>query len=159
MQHKRRLLKIECQSKSKVEENSLQLIKHLQLICCRFFFFFQAEDGIRDLTVTGVQTCALPICGVAAALSVRGLRRRSNFYVPVLIIALGYLAAALALGLAGNWSVAEIGLRGVWGAANGLGAAGLSCFLLPLAESVTGITTDLTPLERSARSRPLVRRP
>src|SRR2546430_9540033 len=29
---------------------------------CLFFFFFQAEDGIRDLTVTGVQTCALPIC-------------------------------------------------------------------------------------------------
>src|SRR2546430_10634618 len=28
-----------------------------------FFFFFQAEDGIRDLTVTGVQTCALPIFG------------------------------------------------------------------------------------------------
>src|SRR5204863_3373052 len=27
-----------------------------------FFFFFQAEDGIRDLYVTGVQTCALPIC-------------------------------------------------------------------------------------------------
>src|SRR5256886_4085694 len=26
-------------------------------------FFFQAEGGIRDLTVTGVQTCALPICG------------------------------------------------------------------------------------------------
>src|SRR3712207_7988119 len=30
---------------------------------CRFvFFFFQAEDGIRDIGVTGVQTCALPIC-------------------------------------------------------------------------------------------------
>src|SRR2546430_9829707 len=28
----------------------------------RLCFFFQAEDGIRDLTVTGVQTCALPIC-------------------------------------------------------------------------------------------------
>src|SRR5256885_11104415 len=28
----------------------------------RFFFFFQAEDGIRDYKVTGVQTCALPIC-------------------------------------------------------------------------------------------------
>src|SRR5688500_20412312 len=26
-------------------------------------FFFQAEDGIRDYKVTGVQTCALPICG------------------------------------------------------------------------------------------------
>src|SRR5688572_31146273 len=29
------------------------------MVC--FSFFFQAEDGIRDLTVTGVQTCALPI--------------------------------------------------------------------------------------------------
>src|SRR2546422_6905415 len=28
---------------------------------CLFFFFFQAEDGIRDVAVTGVQTCALPI--------------------------------------------------------------------------------------------------
>src|SRR5256886_8666406 len=33
------------------------------VVCCAVvFFFFQAEDGIRDLTVTGVQTCALPIC-------------------------------------------------------------------------------------------------
>src|SRR3989440_7968418 len=34
------------------------------MVCfsCFFFFFFQAEDGIRDLIVTGVQTCALPIC-------------------------------------------------------------------------------------------------
>src|SRR2546430_15386374 len=45
-----------------------------------FFFFFQAEDGIRDLTVTGVQTCALPI-SVAAVLGAiigieRELRRR-----------------------------------------------------------------------------------
>src|SRR5207302_8205849 len=31
-----------------------------------FFFFFQAEDGIRDFHVTGVQTCALPICPFAA---------------------------------------------------------------------------------------------
>src|SRR5256886_7568703 len=39
-----------------------------------FFFFFQAEDGIRDLTVTGVQTCALPIysfIGFGDALEVR----------------------------------------------------------------------------------------
>src|SRR5256885_6246364 len=39
-----------------------------------FFFFFQAEDGIRDYKVTGVQTCALPIFlwtdhGIAGALS------------------------------------------------------------------------------------------
>src|SRR2546430_10831298 len=33
---------------------------------CEIFFFFQAEDGIRDLTVTGVQTCALPIFAAEA---------------------------------------------------------------------------------------------
>src|SRR2546430_12717206 len=34
-------------------------------------FFFQAEDGIRDLTVTGVQTCALPILRLGHALALR----------------------------------------------------------------------------------------
>src|SRR5690554_7314657 len=34
----------------------------------RAFFFFQAEDGIRDADVTGVQTCALPISAAACAL-------------------------------------------------------------------------------------------
>src|SRR5260221_2414788 len=37
----------------------------LTLYCDRvFFFFLQAEDGIRDHCVTGVQTCALPICDI-----------------------------------------------------------------------------------------------
>src|SRR3989475_9698470 len=36
----------------------------MKLIRISLFFFFQAEDGIRDLTVTGVQTCALPISSV-----------------------------------------------------------------------------------------------
>src|SRR5947209_9621722 len=35
------------------------------VLFCRFFF--QAEDGIRDIGVTGVQTCALPICSSSAA--------------------------------------------------------------------------------------------
>src|SRR2546422_1992634 len=34
----------------------------VSLLLIFFFFFFQAEDGIRDVAVTGVQTCALPIC-------------------------------------------------------------------------------------------------
>src|SRR5256885_5032174 len=43
-------------------------------VCVRFcFFFFQAEDGIRDYKVTGVQTCALPILFLARArLRMRG---------------------------------------------------------------------------------------
>src|SRR2546430_3046380 len=63
-----------------------------------FFFFFQAEDGIRDLTVTGVQTCALPISylwatedtiygrfgyGLASySIEVDLPRERSAFYAP-----------------------------------------------------------------------------
>src|SRR2546426_7177686 len=40
-----------------------------------FFFFFQAEDGIRDYKVTGVQTCALPI-------STRSCSRRRPRWAP-----------------------------------------------------------------------------
>src|SRR5256886_5420456 len=39
-----------------------------------FFFFFQAEDGIRDLTVTGVQTCALPISDAQSGRTGTGAR-------------------------------------------------------------------------------------
>src|SRR5256886_5053878 len=41
--------------------DSLQVPARLSQCSELFIFFFQAEDGIRDLTVTGVQTCALPI--------------------------------------------------------------------------------------------------
>src|SRR5690554_7435639 len=40
---------------------SLPFISTRVLFAIFFFFFFQAEDGIRDADVTGVQTCALPI--------------------------------------------------------------------------------------------------
>src|SRR5438105_6376932 len=42
------------------------------------FFFFQAEDGIRDPLVTGVQTCALPIFRVPALLERVGLADRAR---------------------------------------------------------------------------------
>src|SRR5262249_59029626 len=52
----------------------LVLVSSPLFVLCGFslFFFFQAEDGIRDWSVTGVQTCALPIsngsriCGCVA---------------------------------------------------------------------------------------------
>src|SRR2546426_4061530 len=43
--------------------------------------------------------------GVTAALSVKTLRSRSNFYAPALIIAAGYLSGALALGLSSGWAI------------------------------------------------------
>src|SRR5215471_10530872 len=42
-------------------EGNISLAQLLPFILHFLFFFFQAEDGIRDLYVTGVQTCALPI--------------------------------------------------------------------------------------------------
>src|SRR3712207_8344438 len=46
-----------------------------------FFFFFQAEDGIRDIGVTGVQTCALPIFGEGETCSGDPARRIGNEFV------------------------------------------------------------------------------
>src|SRR5947207_11359843 len=40
------------------------------------FFFFQAEDGIRDHCVTGVQTCALPICCRSINMAARAVRKK-----------------------------------------------------------------------------------
>src|SRR5262249_56987596 len=49
----------------------------LSFFYCMFFFFFQAEDGIRDWSVTGVQTCALPICSISPSTGNRsGTRSR-----------------------------------------------------------------------------------
>src|SRR5437762_4966690 len=45
------------------------------------FFFFQAEDGIRDTSVTGVQTCALPICV--------GRRRQETEVAPTPVLGVG----------------------------------------------------------------------
>src|SRR3712207_7607839 len=45
---------------------------------CREVFFFQAEDGIRDIGVTGVQTCALPISPCCCGLSAPGGATRGH---------------------------------------------------------------------------------
>src|SRR2546428_12266047 len=53
-----------------------------------FFFFFQAEDGIRDLIVTGVQTCALPILILIGLFLVqsRGTARIGAVFGPVMLV-------------------------------------------------------------------------
>src|SRR5438034_7941091 len=54
-----------------------------------FFFFFQAEDGIRDHCVTGVQTCALPI-SVQPQLDVVGGARKGRV-IPFLLVLFGLI--------------------------------------------------------------------
>src|SRR2546427_9615722 len=58
-------------------------------------FFFQAEDGIRDLTVTGVQTCALPISDAERCLRLaqRDFERARQLYEPIV----GFSNASVAL--------------------------------------------------------------
>src|SRR3712207_9024838 len=54
-----------------------------------FFFFFQAEDGIRDIGVTGVQTCALPILNpflIALSVTEDIHRRLMGFFMCALSI-------------------------------------------------------------------------
>src|SRR5688572_31402322 len=60
----------------------LNIIVYLLFDFNFFFFFFQAEDGIRDLTVTGVQTCALPISGVTVSATTRDAVRATTYAKP-----------------------------------------------------------------------------
>src|SRR5690625_5159253 len=50
-------------------------------------FFFQAQDGIRDGHVTGVQTCALPICVVAGVLVEPTVPAALQPYLPIAVVA------------------------------------------------------------------------
>src|SRR2546429_217529 len=58
-----------CTGEGVIEYVMLAVVGWLVVAVCVVvvcFFFFQAEDGIRDVAVTGVQTCALPISGIMA---------------------------------------------------------------------------------------------
>ena len=96
--------------------------------------------------------------GVPAALSVRSLRRRSQLSTAVLWAGAGYLLGAVALGLSGGWPLMGILSSAGLGLGIGLVSAGLIYALLPPAERLSQITTDLTLLELSDPSQPLLRR-
>src|SRR2546430_4049832 len=78
---------------------STMLFMSSTIVSVSCFFFFQAEDGIRDLTVTGVQTCALPICDVAATKLRLHLAKRLEVGAHALEV--GVEGAAVGLRLAG----------------------------------------------------------
>src|SRR5262249_59966700 len=71
------------------------------------FFFFQAEDGIRDWSVTGVQTCALPI------FQPRGLVITRNAQRLVQLLAIGKAPAAVGLPEVGRVGQAGLGVLGL----------------------------------------------
>src|SRR5258707_8704624 len=96
-----------------------------------FLFFFQAEDGIRDIGVTGVQTCALPISGLVYSGCVMGilgahelghfLQARRNgvpaslpFFIPFPISPFGTMGAVIVQqsGVADRKSMFDIAITG-----------------------------------------------
>src|SRR3989475_2350773 len=90
--------------------------------CVRYFFFFQAEDGIRDLTVTGVQTCALPISHPAVyALEQIDLIKRLCAKYPR-DLAMAYSAADVERNFAAGKISCLIGIEGGHAIENSLGA-------------------------------------
>src|SRR5262249_59293907 len=74
----------------------------------RLFFFFEAEDGIRDWSVTGVQTCALPIWPGPALLRPGRVHRAASLAVPEDAVAAGPLDQAVAVPDAADVAAGEL---------------------------------------------------
>lgn len=98
------------------------------------------------------------IGGVASAMGVRGVRRRSELLVTVLIVAGAFALGAFSVGLRLGWSPAEMGESALRGAINAVISSSLVIITLPIFESIGRLTTDVTLLELSDPSRPLLRR-
>ncbi len=96
--------------------------------------------------------------GVAASVSVRGMRRRAQFLGSVLIVIAAFVVAEAAVGLRSGWNWSEVGTASLWGTSNAVVSAAVAFVLLPVFEVATKVTTDLTLLELSDPNRPLVRR-
>src|SRR5256886_7123221 len=114
------------------------------------FFFFQAEDGIRDLTVTGVQTCALPICalsGFAELLRQRRVELAVNCAaaVPEIRVDPMRLEQALTEIVSNALDAMPDGGRLEIGARAQDGAAGATGVMLEIADSGRGIPPEILP--------------
>lgn len=96
--------------------------------------------------------------GVAAALSMRVVRRRSQVLTSAIAITLAYALATFTYGLMAGWPPADMLRSAAVGAIVALVSTSVAMMLLPLAEWLTRITTDLRLLELADPTRPLLKR-
>lgn len=98
------------------------------------------------------------IGGVAAALGMRFVRSRRHLYLTIGVVAGAYTLTALTMGLSSGWGGDLIVTTAITGSMVALSSASFALLMVPLAESATRITTDLTLLELSDLRRPLLQR-
>jgi putative nucleotidyltransferase with HDIG domain len=96
--------------------------------------------------------------GAVAAVCVGEIRRRNQSYHWILAIAAAYMVSAVAIGLTLDLPSREIMVSAGFGVINAVACVLLAVALLPIAETFTGIETDLTLLEWSDLNRPLMQR-
>jgi putative nucleotidyltransferase with HDIG domain len=112
-----------------------------------------SQWALRDTNVLFITL----LSGAAAAVGTRAARRRKALYLTIGATILAYALSALTLGLLHGWSGIQIEWSMFRGAVTALGSASMSLLLLPVAESATRVTTDITLLEHSDLQRPLLR--
>lgn len=98
------------------------------------------------------------LAGIAAIASATGVRRRRDFYRPMLVVAIAYMVAIGAMGLVdgARWDV--LLRRSLWGVVSGFGSVLVVTILLPLLETIFSATTDMRLLELADLNRPILRR-
>ncbi|HXF58819.1 MAG TPA: HDIG domain-containing protein, partial [Candidatus Saccharimonadales bacterium] len=98
------------------------------------------------------------LAGIAAIATASGVRRRRDFYLPMLIVAIAYAFAIGAMGLVDGAQWMILLRRMAWGVVAGFGSVLLVTLLLPLLESLFSVTTDITLLELADLNRPILRK-
>jgi hypothetical protein len=96
--------------------------------------------------------------GVAGAIGIRVVRRRRHLYLTIGVVAGAGILATVAIGLSQGWTTSTIIGSCILDLVIALASAALAMIVMPVAESATRITTDLTLLELSDLGRPLLRR-